>query len=261
MRYLLMIWLLATAVAAEEIEVDVELVLAVDVSRSMQPWELELQREGYAEALASDEVWAAIERGLLQRIAVTYVEWAGSLSQRVVIPWTLVESRADLRELARRLTAHFDPSLRRTSISSAILFGAESLSNNDYKGLRRVIDISGDGPNNQGALVQVSRDRAVAQGITINGLPLMTHNPDEPFARWGIPDLDAYYRNCVIGGAGAFVLPVTEWAHFPDAVRRKLILEIAGSGTPVWKVAGSGPYNCRIGEEIWERNRSLWSLP
>ena len=261
MRWLTLLLMLWMAPVAAETEVDVELFLAVDVSRSMQPWELELQRRGYAEALQSDEVWSAMQRGLLQKIAITYVEWAGIASERVVVPWTLVETPEDLQSVARQITAHFDPALRRTSISSALDFAAVSFTKNDFTGLRRVIDVSGDGPNNAGSTVTDIRDHVVAQGITINGLPLMTHDPNEPFARWGIPDLDAYYEACVIGGPGAFVIPVREWDEFAAAVRRKLVLEIAGPVVRIWKAQANGDYNCRIGEDIWLRNRDLTTLP
>ena len=248
-------------VFAQTTEVDVELVLAVDVSRSMEHWELEIQRRGYAEALRSDAVWAAIQRGLLQRIAVTYVEWAGFGTQRIIVPWTLIETREDAEQVADKVTAHFDEGLRRTSITSALDYSAYLIKQNEYDGLRRVIDISGDGPNNSGGTVSTARDAIVAQGITINGLPLMTHNPNGPYARWGIPDLDVYYQSCVIGGPGAFVIPVDDWDNFADAVRRKLVLEIAQDPLPIWRVQSQNSYNCRIGEEIWQRNMDLMTLP
>ena len=122
-------------------------------------------------------------------------------------------------------------------------------------------DRSGDGPNNAGGTVSDIRDDVVAKRITINGLPLMTHDPSEPFARWGIPDLDAYYEACVIGGPGAFVIPVRQWDEFAAAVRRKLVLEIAGPVARIWKAQASGSYNCRIGEDIWTRNFDLMTLP
>ena len=262
LRLLLLVQALAwPTLTYAETEVDVELFLAVDVSRSMQPWELEIQRRGYAEALRSDEVWQAMQRGLLQQIAITYVEWAGIGAHRTVVPWTLIASRADFDRVASQITAHFDPSLRRTSISSALDHASASLRDNSFNGLRRVIDVSGDGPNNAGGLVTTMRDQVVSEGITINGLPLMTYDPDEPFAAWGIPDLDAYYEACVIGGPGAFMIPVTEWDEFASAVRRKLVLEIAGPFARVWRVQAQGKYNCAIGEEIWERNRGVFSLP
>ncbi|APX11717.1 DUF1194 domain-containing protein [Tateyamaria omphalii] len=261
--FLLLLAWLATAVHAEDrIEVDVELFLAVDVSRSMQPYELEIQRRGYAAALKSPEVQDAIADGFLGRIAVTYVEWAGAYHQREIVPWTLLATAEDSAEVAARITAHFDQAMRRTSISSALTYAAESIETNAFDGLRRVIDVSGDGPNNVGIPVTRARDAVLARGITINGLPLMTQD-NGIMARWNIADLDAYYTACVIGGAGAFVVPVTDWSEFEDAVRRKLVLEIAGQPARLWQaqVRSTAPYNCLIGEEIWERNRDIFALP
>jgi hypothetical protein len=252
--------LAGTSSAQNQREVDLELFLAVDVSRSMSPSELEIQRKGYAQALSSDEVIARITGGLIGEIALTYVEWAGAGTQNVVVPWTLIDGPEAAKAVAEQITNHFDPSLRRTSISGALLYAQGSIASNEYQGLRRVIDISGDGPNNQGLLATVARDRLLADGLIINGLPLMTQ--DAFSERWGIPDLDIYYENCVIGGPGAFVLPVLTWDAFQDAVKRKLLLEIAGALPPrplqPQKVAG---YNCRIGEEIWERNMRMFSEP
>lgn len=246
--------------AQERTEVDVELFLAVDVSRSMQPYELEIQRRGYAAALVSPEVQDAIAGGLLGRIAITYVEWAGAYDQRVIVPWTVLATPQDAAGVAAQITAHYQDALRRTSISGALMHAADSIDANRFDGLRRVIDVSGDGPNNMGRPVTLARDAVLARGITINGLPLMTQD-DGIMARWNIPDLDVYYTACVIGGTGAFVLPVTDWSGFEDAVRRKLVLEIAGQPARLWRAQASAPYNCLIGEEIWERNRDIFALP
>lgn len=248
--------------AQDSVEVDVELFLAVDISRSMQPHELDIQRRGYAQALAAPEIWNAILRGPLQRIAITYVEWAGSGSQREVVPWTLIDSQDDLAVVAGIIAGHGQEALRRTSISSVLGRAAFSIEANNFKGLRRVIDVSGDGPNNEGKPVLEARDSAIALGITINGLPLMTYDPNGYYSRWGIPDLDIYYQNCVIGGVGAFIIPVTRWEEFPEAVRRKLVLEIAGAEPErVWR-AQSNAYDCLVGERLWERNReNLFVLP
>ncbi|MCL5777976.1 DUF1194 domain-containing protein [Limibaculum sp. FT325] len=251
----------AGAVAAAEIAVDVELVLAVDVSRSMTPRELEIQRRGYAEALASREVVEAIETGGHGRIALTYIEWAGASLHNVVVDWTLIGGRADAEVVARRLTATEPSSMQRTSISGAIDFAASRFEGNGFAGLRRVIDISGDGPNNAGRPVTRARDDAVAQGIVINGLPLMTR--EGLGAQWHLDDLDVYYRECVIGGPTAFMLPVLEWEHFQQAVRNKLVLELAGrrpeaAGAAVHPVAATG-YDCLIGEKIWENLYGDWN--
>lgn len=246
--------------AAAETEVDLELFLAVDVSRSMTPRELEIQRRGYAEALASREVVSAIERGFLGRIALTYVEWAGAASQRVVVDWTLIESRADAEAFAAQITAHFEDAMRRTSISGAIDYATWAFDENGFQGLRRVIDISGDGPNNQGRTVTDARDEALAAGIVINGLPLMTR--EGMGVQWHLDDLDVYYRACVIGGPASFVVPVLDWADFPTAVRRKLVQELAAAA-PVARPANfhqpqRPAYDCLIGERIWDRYFRDW---
>ena len=133
----------------------------------------------------------------------------------------------------------------------------------EFRGLRRVIDVSGDGPNNEGRPVLMARQSALAAGITINGLPLMTK--DGLGQQWNLDDLDLYYFHCVIGGPGAFVIPVLDWAEFADAVRRKLVLEIAGvMPERLWRAtSGATPegYDCLSGETIWERNRRSWGMP
>ena len=238
-------------------EVDVELVLAVDVSLSVTPRELDIQRRGYAEAIASPEVMTAIRAGLLGRVAVTYIEWAGAGAQRILVDWTLIEREADARAFAERLRTAPGSSLRRTSISDALSFAAGLFDGNGYTGLRRVIDVSGDGPNNSGRPVVQARDAALARGIVINGLPLMTR--EGYGGRWDLEDLDLYYTDCVIGGPGAFVIPVTSWDAFAGAVRRKLVLEIAGRAPAaqprIWRTSNPAPggYDCLIGEKIWNR--------
>lgn len=247
--------LLAAPAAADEIEVDVELVLAVDVSRSMTLRELEIQRRGYAEALTSPEVVSAIGKGALGRIAITYIEWAGVGAQRVVVDWALVDGQASAEAFAARITAHYDDALRRTSISSGIDYAVRSFDDNGFESFRRVIDVSGDGPNNMGRPVEDARDDAVAQGVVINGLPLMTK--EGMGARWHLDDLDLYYEACVIGGPASFVVPVRTWEEFPAAVRLKLIQELAGAPPLVrpanFHVVPGPEYDCFIGEKIWER--------
>ncbi|MEM6481065.1 MAG: DUF1194 domain-containing protein [Pseudomonadota bacterium] len=253
--------LLTVPVRSNAMEVDLELVLLVDVSHSMTENELEIQRQGYAAAVLSDEVFAAINTGLLQRIALTYVEWAGT--QEVIVDWTLLETRADLEAFADILTTRYDLSVRRTSISEALIFGARMIESNDFVGLRRVIDVSGDGPNNKGRPVLTARDSVLAKSITVNGLPLITN---EEFVRfWDIEDLDVYYQNCVIGGPGSFVIPVSDWQDFEEAVRRKLVLEIASAPSLediVQAQYSSGTnYDCLIGEKMWKRYQDYWRVP
>ncbi len=254
---------LASIVHAAPIEVDVELVLAVDVSRSMSPRELEIQRRGYAEALVSDDVINAIKGGLLGQIALRYVEWAGDGSQRVIIDWTLIANRQQARGVSERLVANFDSSLRRTSISSALDHARNSFESNSYTSLRRVIDVSGDGPNNSGPPVLDARKRAIDQGIIINGLPLMTK--DGFYGRYNLDDLDEYYRQCVIGGPASFVIPVHNWEQFPTAVRHKLVQELASNGSGLvrkvaFHVKPKSDYDCLIGEKMWQQRRRNWSL-
>jgi hypothetical protein len=260
MRLVLPLLLAFAAVPAQaETEVDVELVLAVDVSRSMSPAELEIQRRGYAEALTSDEVLSAIADGFTGRIALTYMEWAGSGSTRVVIDWTAVGTREEAQAVATALLAHTPYGLRRTSISGALTEAAGLFADNGFTSFRQVIDVSGDGPNNHGAPVTPARDAVLAQGIVINGLPLMTR--DAYGGMWHLDDLDVYYAECVIGGPGAFVIPVRDWSEFPAAVRRKLVLEIAGAAPTEPRLIpaqATAPYDCLIGERIWQRNRGQW---
>ena len=248
MRHLLSIavFLWITAACAEE--VDVELFLAVDISQSMSYDELDIQRQGYASALVSEEVLGAIASGPLGVIALTYVEWAGVGRSRTVVPWTRLATRQDAEVIAGIIAANFETTRRGTSISSVMLLAEKSMETNEFNGLRRVLDISGDGPNNTGPPVTLTRDRLLAKGITINGLPLMTREAASDI--WGVPDLDAYFLNCVIGGPAAFVVPVRDWPEFPAAIRRKLVLELSwappAGASKFWRAAG---YDCLIGEK------------
>lgn len=253
-----------SVVVAAQMEVDAELVLAVDVSRSMTPRELEIQRRGYASALASDEVIAAIKGGMLGRVAIFYVEWAGNHSHRIIVDWTMISDRKEAMAFAAKLTARFDSSLRRTSISGALDYASLQLNTNGYVSNRRIIDVSGDGPNNQGRSVLTARADTLMDDIVINGLPLMTK--EGMGSQFHLDDLDVYYRNCVTGGPGSFVLPVTDWQQFPGAVRQKLVLELALTESPlVTKAAYSGSsqseYDCFIGEKIWQQMQQYWDEP
>ena len=252
-----------TMTSSKAMEVDLELVLLVDVSRSMTERELEIQRQGYAAALRSDQVYHAIQSGLLQRIALTYVEWAGT--QEVIVDWSVIETRGDLEHFADALTVRFDPTLRRTSISEALIYGAAMIESNAFEGLRRVIDVSGDGPNNLGRPVLLARNAVLSKSIIINGLPLMTR--EGLGGLWHLEDLDVYYENCVTGGPGSFVIPVLDWRDFAEAVRRKLVLEIASTSEPAGIIPAqySAPmpsdYDCMIGEKIWDQYQDYWSEP
>ncbi|WP_034493149.1 DUF1194 domain-containing protein [Afifella pfennigii] len=250
---------LVAAASAEEVPVDLELVLAVDVSWSMDPEEQAFQRAGYEAAFRDPAVIAAIRDGGWGRIAVTYVEWAGDRLQRVVVPWRLVEDAASAAAFADQLAATVSGRLRRTSISGALGFAFESFEDNGFAGLRRVVDVSGDGANNQGLPVTVERDRLVAAGIIINGLPVMLKGPD-PGGFMSIPNLDIYYEDCVIGGTGAFALPVREVAEFATAIRQKLLLEIAAyepGANPLLRAQSEPRIDCMIGEKMWLRWRRM----
>ena len=248
-------------------KVDVELVLGVDVSWSMDHEEQLIQRDGYSRAFRSKDVIDAILNGGYGRIAVTYVEWAGYTSQVTVVPWTLIDSAAAAGKFADALTVQEPLQLRRTSISGAIDYARARFQSNGYAGVRRVIDISGDGPNNDGRPVLDARDEAVAAGITINGLPLMTNTTDS-YDGFSIKDLDNYYSDCVIGGSQAFMIPVTSWEEFPVALQaqaRARTRRAAGedgavrSPVPVVRVQAKPEIDCQIGEEIWKQRRLMWS--
>jgi hypothetical protein len=224
---------------AAQMEVDLALVLAVDVSRSMDPDEQELQRQGFVEAFRSPLVHSAIQSGVVGRIAVTYMEWSGVGDQIVVVPWTVLGDAEGSVEFAERLAVSPVARIGATSISGAIEFSVKLLDQGGVQPLRKVIDVSGDGPNNRGRLVTNARDEAVAEGITINGLPVMLKRPS---GRGDLENLDLYFRDCVIGGPGAFMIPVRERQHFAEAIKTKIIREIAGiSSEPLIQRAQATP--------------------
>jgi hypothetical protein len=268
--------LISPAAAADQ-PVDVELVLAVDVSWSMDHEEQLIQRDGYAAAFRSKDVIDAILSGGYSRVAVTYIEWAGETTQITVVPWTLIDSSSAAKRFADALTLQEPVQLRRTSISGALDFARGRFATSGFRGQRRIIDVSGDGPNNEGRMVTSARDETVAAGITINGLPLMT-NTSTSSGGFSVEKLDTYYSDCVIGGGQAFMIPVTSWEEFPGAVRRKLVLELAGRGPGEWPVfrdqAGMQPpvvkaeatnpaagMDCEIGEKLWDQRRMMWTDP
>jgi len=222
---------LAAPAAADDTPVDLELVLAVDVSGSMDEGERALQRGGYVQAFLHPEVIAAIGSGVYGRIAVTYVEWAGPRAQEVVIPWRAVDGRASAEAFAAALKAAPTAHIHGTSISGALAFASTLFDGSGFAGARQAIDVSGDGPNNMGPPVTLVRDAVVARGVTINGLPLTLHAGGPWGSGYGglaARLLDLYYEDCVIGGPGAFFLPVQAPEQLADAIRRKLVLEIAG---------------------------------
>ncbi len=235
--------------------VDVELVLAVDVSYSMDLDELALQREGYAQAIVSKEFLQALKSGPNGRIAVTYFEWAASSDQKIIIPWRLIDGPETADAVANEIMKTSIRRASRTSISGAINFAMPLFDENTYKGLRRVIDISGDGPNNNGSPVTIARDAAVAKGIVINGLPIMVKEPS--YSTMDIEHLDVYYEDCVIGGPRSFVLPIKSRERFKEAIRDKLLLEVADRAPerpviPAAEKEREPRVNCMIGEKIWQ---------
>jgi len=233
--------------------VDAEVVLAVDVSYSMDPEEQQLQREGYMAAITSREFLQALREGMQGRIALTYVEWAGSHHQQIIVPWRLIDGPESADGFAADIGRARYTRASRTSISSALLFSAALFDGSGYRGVRRVIDISGDGVNNNGPLVTLTRDEVLAKGITINGLPVVLKRPNP--STMDIGELDIYYEDCVIGGPGAFVIPIRDRNQFRDAIRTKLVLEIAGRTPerPVVPVASAQPrVSCTIGERLWQ---------
>jgi Protein of unknown function (DUF1194) len=246
--------LLAKAAATQNVTVDLQLVLAVDISLSMDEDEQRLQRDGYVAAFRNPEIIEAIKSGPKGRIAATYVEWAGESFQRIVIPWTLIDGAETALPFADKLTAASITQSQRTSISRALIYAAKLFDGNGYQG-RQVIDVSGDGVNNQGVGVEMARDAAVRRGITINGLPLLL-KPGNFDRNFETVDLDGYYQDCVIGGTGAFTIPVRNVSEFVPAIRRKLILEIARWDLPVLHIAATSPRSradCLIGEKMWNQ--------
>jgi hypothetical protein len=215
-------------------DVDLLLVLAADVSRSIDAAKFQLQRDGYAAAVSDPHVLDTIKSGHLGRIGVTFVEWSGVGAQHVVIDWTAIGDSVSAKDFGDRLLEAPRSFADRTSISGAIEFAMDQFTHTPFTSSRRIIDISGDGTNNAGRDVASARDDAVAQGVTINGLVILSENP----MSWN-PDhtnppggLDNYYRNNVIGGPGAFVMVAKDFNSFGQAMIGKLIAEVAENRLP-----------------------------
>jgi hypothetical protein len=242
-----------SAAAEQKPSVDVELILAVDVSYSMDLDELAVQREGYAQAINSKEFLQALKSGPTGKIAVTYFEWAASNDQKIIIPWRVIDGPESADAVSHEIMKTPIRRASRTSISGAINFAMPLFDENPYRGLRRVIDISGDGPNNNGSPVTGARDVALAKGITINGLPIMVKEPS--YSTMDIDNLDFYYEDCVIGGPGSFVVSIKDRDKFKEAIRTKLLLEVAGR-TPERRIVPAAEKEprvpCMIGEKIWQ---------
>lgn len=242
--------------SASAIPVDVELVLAVDVSYSMDPEEQALQREGYITGLTSREFLHALRAGMHGKIAVTYFEWAGPYDQKIIVPWRLIDGPEAADAFANEIARAPYRRASRTSISGALNFAKPLFDGSGYRGFRRVIDVSGDGANNSGPFVTIVRDDVLAAGITINGLPIVLKRPNS--FTMDIENLDVYYEGCVIGGPGAFVIPIRERDQFKEATRTKLVLEIAQRaphGRVLPAQARAPRVSCTIGEQMW---RERW---
>ena len=256
-------------VAAEQ-RVDLELVIATDVSRSIDEREARLQREGTAAALRNSDVIRAIEGGYFKRIAIAYIDYSSAAYNEVIVDWTIIKDRPSAEAFAAKLTEAPLTFGRRTSISDAIEQATRMLDSNAYLGTRRTIDVAGDGPNNHGRLVDEVRAEALAKRITINGLPIISPPGGFGAAFW-LDDLDKYYQGCVIGGPGAFLVVARDFKDFARAIRRKLIFEIAQIGPPdqpkliranyakgsaaAIEIANGYTYKkgCDIGERMWQQ--------
>jgi len=214
-----------SAAKADDTPVDLQLVLAVDVSRSIDEVEAELQRRGYIEALTNDRVIDAILSGEHRRIAVCYTEWAGTHYQAVVIDWTVIDSANAARRFAEKLTEAPRTSQSWTAVGAALIHAGQRFENSGLVARRRVIDISGDGRTNDGPAAEIIRDRLVGQGIVVNGLPVMMNRTN--FGRPPDLTLDKYYEENVIGGPGAFMVVADNFEQFGRAVHSKLVREIS----------------------------------
>ena len=211
--------------ASLAVEVDLELVLAVDVSSSVDDVEARLQRDGYLRALVHPYVIDAIRSGPKGRIAVIYIEYAGRTFQRVVADWVILQDLKSAQAFTRRIANSPFSSAPSTSISALIDFSVNQILTNSFSAGRAIIDVSGDGPNSDGRPVWDARDDAVLRGITINGLPILSSRPD-PKGFAPSVGVTNHYRRFVIGGPGAFLIGVNEFENFTPALVKKLVREI-----------------------------------
>jgi hypothetical protein len=224
----------AGPVAAQATRVDLELVLLADATGSIDETEIRLQRQGYADAMVDPQVlWAIDNGGAESRIAVTYVEWAGAASQDIVVEWMVIEDEASARVFGERLMAAPRRAYGTNAIGAALLRGLSLIEENDFDGWRKVIDLSGDSSwNPQGPSLAVARDAVLGAGIVVNGLAILCREPCSGRPRF--ENLEAEYQDKIIGGPGSFVVTADGDQSFAQAVRRKLILEIADlGGAPV----------------------------
>jgi hypothetical protein len=231
LAWLLTVLLLALpSVAQDKKDVDLALALGIDISGSIDPDEARLQREGYVAAFRDPVIVKAILGGANGRIAVAYFEWSDSWMQKLLIDWTLLDSESAIEAFARKLSDAPISIARRTSISGAIRYAIPLFGRSPYEAQRKVLDISGDGSNNDGGLVTEMRYEALKEKIVINGLPIMNDRPN-PFGFPNESDLDRYYLHCVTGGPRSFVEVARSFEDFPRAVRKKLLQEVADLGS------------------------------
>jgi Protein of unknown function (DUF1194) len=222
-RRALLLGSLATLAAAPD-AVDVLLILGIDVSRSVTDDEAQLQRDGYRAALTDKQVIAAITGGPVGAIGLAYFEWARFDMQQLILPWTRIAGATDAQAWSQRLSQPPYHSLPRTSISGALTYAGQLFGQAPWSAPRRVIDISGDGANNNGPPTDPVRDQLVAAGITINGLPIINRHPRWGFIEEGVPE---FYRDHVVGGPGSFLIVADNFDSFAEAIRKKMVQEIA----------------------------------
>ncbi|MGE0422705.1 MAG: DUF1194 domain-containing protein [Reyranellaceae bacterium] len=207
-------------------EIDLALALAIDVSGSVDVEEGRLQRNGYVKAFRDPAIRRAILGGYHGRIAVAYYEWSDAWRQNMVIDWTLLDSEQAIEDFTHQLETRPISRMMRTSITGAIRYAIPMFDRLKWAAERRVLDISGDGSNNDGGMVTEARDDAIGRGISINGLPIFNDRPN-PTGFPNDPDLDRYYEGCVIGGPRSFMVVANDFENFAEAVRKKLLQEIA----------------------------------
>jgi hypothetical protein len=255
LRLIALVLLVAAPAAAQDRkEVDLALAMAIDISGSIDPDEAHLQREGYVQAFRDPVIVKAILGGSNGRIAVAYYEWSDAWVQRILIDWTLLDSEASIAAFASRLAAAPISIARRTSISGAIRYAIPLFGRSPYEAERKVLDISGDGSNNDGAPVTDMRHEALKERIVINGLPIMNDRPN-PFGFPSEEDLDKYYLACVTGGPHSFVEVARNFEDFPRAVRKKLLQEVADIG-PRYDFDIGGLADLRDGTQLAQNNNS-----
>ena len=237
----------ASAQDAGPVAVDARIVLAVDASRSMDLGEFQLQRDGYRAALRHPDLARAIAAGWRGRVAIAYFEWSGYAQDGHLVPWRIIDGPEAASALAEEIGSMPVRRSRGTSIARALAFATVLLDDDLIEAPRSIIDVSGDGANNTGPPVTQARDAAVARGITVNGLPVMA------FGGTSTPDLDHYYEDCVIGGAGAFVMVARDAAELAATIRRKLVVEVSGATPPERVIPAQlrQPADCLIGEKMY----------